>query len=116
MVGDSTNLLLLFVVCGSLVAILSINALRLRRRDGRGEIRRDVGGAETPQPASLRSAVMLALLGSGLLLLMPISTVMHAAEPGAANRAEAFVRTLGFLAPLAMCILYWRLSGRSDLK
>ncbi len=123
MVVDSTNLILLFFVCGGLVAVLLINALRLRRRDGgavvdskienTGTQRLDV---KTPGPAVWRRTILMALLGTGIVLLLPIATALHAAEPVATNRVEAFVRTLVFLAPLMLCVFYGNRFGRPDVK
>ncbi|QDT46656.1 hypothetical protein Pan258_06750 [Symmachiella dynata] len=123
MTMNSTNLILLFVLCGGLVAVLLINALRLRRRDGGAVVDSNVENTgtqkidvKTPGPALWRRTILIALLGTGMLLLLPLATALHAAEPVAANRLEAFVRTLVFLAPLMLCVFYGCRLGRPDVK
>ena len=123
MVDDSTNLVLLFVVCGGLVAALLINELRLRRHDGGAAVDSNIENAgtqildiATPEPALWRRTILIALLGTGMVLLLPIATALHAAEPVAANRVEAFVRTLVFLAPLMLSVFYGSRFGRPDVK
>ncbi|TWU12419.1 hypothetical protein CA54_12430 [Symmachiella macrocystis] len=123
MLVNSTNLVLLFVVCGSLVAVLLINALRLRRRDGGASVDSNLENPDTqvldiktPGPALWRRTILIALLGTGMVLLLPIAAALHAAEPVAANRVEAFVRTLVFLAPLLLCVFYGCRFGRPDVK
>lgn len=114
MIADSTNLVSLLLACGGLVAALYVHALWLRWRDG-SVVEQPLNNETPPEAPGMfwwQRAVTIAVLGAGLALLMPIATALHAANPDAPNRAEAFVRTLAFSGPIVLCIFYLRRSGR----
>lgn len=118
MVADSENIVLLLVVCCGLVAALYARALwrRPKNEDVAHAVQRADAVSDAEVLLSWSRAVGMALLGGGLIGLLPIAAALHAESADGSNGAAALVHVLAVSAPALLGIVYWHRCSRPDGK
>ncbi len=118
MENQADDLLLLLIACGAAVGIAAtIARLRLGQEIG-GDTTKPNTAHHKPQPLSevttvnlLRLAAAIALGGFGLVLLLPIVTVLQVNEPESTPGITPLACIVSFIVAWILCYIYLRRSG-----